>query len=181
MGRATALKGVTFRRAVPADAESFARLMADEEVFAGLLQLPYPTAEHWRKKLEANATAEESLNLVAVAKSEIIGSGGLFPLAWTPRRRHVAGLGLSVAKGWQRRGVGTELMRRLLDYADKWVGYLRLELTVYTDNKHAVRLYEKFGFVTEGTNRAFALRDGVLIDAFAMARLHPNPPQLPRA
>jgi putative acetyltransferase len=171
---------VAFRRAGPGDAESFTRLMADEDVFAGLLQLPYPSPEQWRKKLEARATEEESLNLVAVARDEVVGSVGLVPLAWTPRRRHVAGLGLSVAKGWQRRGIGTELMRRALDYADNWVGYLRLELTVYTDNAVAIALYEKLGFVKEGLHRAFALRDGVLIDSYAMARLHPKPPQLPR-
>jgi putative acetyltransferase len=51
-------------------------------------------------------------------------------------------------------------------------------LTVYTDNAGAIALYRKFGFVDEGVHRAFALRDGVYVDALAMARLHPNPPRL---
>jgi L-phenylalanine/L-methionine N-acetyltransferase len=55
---------------------------------------------------------------------------------------------------------------------------LRLELTVYTDNAAAVALYRKQGFVIEGTHRGFALRDGVYIDAHAMARWHPQPPGL---
>jgi putative acetyltransferase len=33
--------------------------------------------------------------------------------------------------------------------------------------------------VHEGTQRAFALRDGRYVDCHMMARLHPNPPQLP--
>ena len=55
---------------------------------------------------------------------------------------------------------------------------LRLELTVYTDNAAALRLYRKFGFDIEGTHRGFALRDGVFVDAYAMARLHPAPPAI---
>jgi putative acetyltransferase len=85
-----------------------------------------------------------------------------------------------VARAWQRRGIGSEMMRRLLEWSDRWLGYLRLELTVYTDNARAIALYRKFGFVVEGTQRAFAMRDGVFVDALAMARLHPHPPQLPR-
>lgn len=40
--------------------------------------------------------------------------------------------------------LGTALMRELLDAADNWLGFKRLELTVFTDNAPAIRLYEKF-------------------------------------
>ena len=56
---------------------------------------------------------------------------------------------------------------------------LRLELVVFVDNEAAIRLYRKHGFVIEGTHRAFALRKGAFVDAYAMARLHPRPPGLP--
>ena len=56
---------------------------------------------------------------------------------------------------------------------------MRIELTVYTDNARAIALYEKSGFVHEGTHRAYALRHGRFVDAHAMARLHPDPPLLP--
>ncbi len=179
--RQSQMKNLTFRRAVPTDAEAFARLMADEAVFGGLLQLPYPTAELWRARLEQQTTDQDAIHLVAVSDAEVVGSAGVFPLGKHVRRRHCAGLGLSVGTAWQRRGVGSEMMRRLLDWSDNWVGYLRLELTVYTDNAPAIGLYRRFGFEIEGTHRAFALRRGVLVDALAMARLHPQPPQLPAA
>ena len=88
-------------------------------------------------------------------------------------------LGISVAREYQRRGVGAALMAALCDYADRWAGVLRLELTVYADNAPAIALYRKFGFQTEGTHRAYALRDGAYADVLAMARLHPRPPTLP--
>ena len=43
-------------------------------------------------------------------------------------------IGLSVVAGAQRQGVGTALMQALCDYADRWMGVLRIELTVYVDN-----------------------------------------------
>jgi len=178
MGRAASL-GIEFRRAELRDAETIAQLMADPAVFAGLLQLPYPGVDAWRKRLESRAHEQDHLHLLALADGAAVGSAGLHSMAWTPRRKHVAGLGIGVAAQWQGKGVGDELMRRLLEWADNWAGYLRIELTVYTDNARAIGLYRKHGFVEEGTSRAHALRDGVYVDSLIMARLHPQPPQLP--
>ncbi len=86
MGGTAAVSHVEYRRATPVHAESLARLMADESVFAGLLQLPYPTAEAWRKRLESQVAEAEQLHLVGVAGGHVIASGGIRPLAWTPRR-----------------------------------------------------------------------------------------------
>jgi putative acetyltransferase len=169
-----------YRRAVPADAEGLARLMSDPRVFAGLLQLPYPTADLWRKRLEAQVEQADSLHLLALDEGRVIGSAGIHPAHRGLRTRHVGGLGICVAADWHGRGVGSELMRRLLDWADRWAGYLRIELGVYADNQAAIALYREFGFVHEGTQRAYALRDGCYVDSDMMARLHPNPPPLSR-
>lgn len=58
---------------------------------------------------------------------------------------------------------------------------LRTELTVFADNKPVIALYRKFGFVHEGTHRAYALRNGRYADVLSMARLRPCPPQWPAA
>jgi putative acetyltransferase len=78
----------------------------------------------------------------------------------------------------QGQGVGSALMAALCDYADRWLGTLRIELTVYTDNEAALKLYRKFGFEIEGTMRGYAMRDGRYVDAYAMARFHPDPPRI---
>ena len=46
----------------------------------------------------------------------------------------------------------------------------RVELSVFTDNERAVRLYESLGFVVEGTERFAAIRDGRYADEYLMAR-----------
>jgi len=79
----------------------------------------------------------------------------------------------------QGKGVGTALLKAAVDLADNWLNLLRLELTVWTDNEAAQRLYRGQGFVLEGTHRAYALREGRYRDVHAMARLHPSPPTLP--
>jgi len=170
---------ITIRRVRTSDAEGLAALMSDPDVFGGLLQLPYPSIEGWRTRLaEWDAPGHNELMLVAEADSRIVGSAGLHPASPALRRRHVLSLGISVAKDWQRQGVGSRLMAALLDAADRWLGCLRIELTVYTDNVAAIALYHKFGFEHEGTHRAYALRDGGYVDAHAMARLHPDPPRI---
>ncbi len=169
------------RRARAADAEDFCQMMADPEVYAGLLQLPMPSVEMWRKRLADSEEGKDGqLHLVAERDGHVLGSTGLHP-ALALRRRHSAALGISVAPRAQGQGVGTALLLALCDYADNWAHLLRLELTVFTDNQAAQALYRRCGFVIEGTHRAYALRHGVYADVFAMARLHPRPPLLPQA
>ena len=47
-------------------------------------------------------------------------------------------------------------------------------MTVFTDNARAIALYEKFGFVIEGTHRAALFRNGRFDDVHCMARLRPS-------
>ena len=88
------------------------------------------------------------------------------------------GIGLMVARKAQRQGVGSALMAAVCEYADRWLGLLRLELTVFADNEVARRLYRRFGFEVEGRFRGYAMRDGVYVDAVSMARFHPTPPRI---
>lgn len=172
---------ITVRRATPRDAAAYAKLMSDPQVYGNLMQLPMPDEALWHARLtESTAPGKPDLLLSAELDGEVVGSCGLHPAGPQLRRRHVMFLGISVAPAAQRRGVGSALMAAMCDYADRWAGVLRLELTVFVDNAPAIALYRKFGFEVEGTQRAYALRDGVYEDVFAMARLHPNPP-LPRA
>jgi putative acetyltransferase len=170
---------ILIRRVRASDAEGMARLMGDPETLGNLLQLPYPSVEAWRTRLtERDQPGRTDLLLVAEADGALVGNAGLDPVSSALRRRHAMNLGILVARDWQRRGVGTRLMAALLDAADRWLGCLRIELTVYTDNAAAIALYRKFGFEIEGAHRGFALRDGRYVDALSMARLHPNPPRI---
>jgi putative acetyltransferase len=168
---------ITVRRATVADAEGFAAMLGHPEVFPWLLQMPYPNPELWRVRLAENATpGKPDVLLVAVADDgELVGGAGLHPAGASPRKRHVMALGVQVQPAWQGRGVGTKLLQAVCDYADNWLGLLRLELDVYADNLKAQALYRRLGFVEEGRHRCDALRDGVYVDSLSMARLNPVP------
>jgi L-phenylalanine/L-methionine N-acetyltransferase len=167
---------MTLRRIQVNDATAIAQLTADPEVFANMLQLPYPTEEAWVKRLSTPQTGN-GLQLVALQGDQVIGFAGLHSAGPQVRRNHAVGLGISVARHAHGQGVGSALMRALTDYADQWGHILRIELTVFTDNARAIALYERFGFVHEGTHRAYALRHGQYHDVHSMARLHPQPPR----
>ena len=170
---------ITYRRLTANDAEGVASLFSDPDVIAGTLQLPMPSAEYWRKRLESQAADTSQIHVAALADGGLIASAWLHPVTASLRTRHAMGLGIGVSRAWWGKGVGTELMRLLLDWADNWAGILRVELGVYSDNDRAIALYERFGFVREGVQRAYALRDGRYVDSVMMARFHPNPPALP--
>jgi L-phenylalanine/L-methionine N-acetyltransferase len=164
---------ITVRRVEPSDYESIWRIFVDESAFGGTLQMPYPAKETWRERL--SKVDHTNYLLVACEGDQVVGQAGLHGVSTHPRRAHSATLGMAVPRVWQGKGVGTALMTALVDLADNWFGYSRLELTVYVDNTRAQSLYRKFGFEVEGTFRAYALRAGTFVDAHAMARLHERP------
>lgn len=168
---------ITVRRASVQDAAAYARIMGDPSVYPGLMQMPYTNEELWRARLtETGAPGKTDLLLVAELDGTVVGTAGLHPAGASQRRRHALMLGISVLADAQGRGVGSALMQAMCDYSDRWVGALRLELSVYTDNTRAIGLYKKFGFGIEGTMRGYAMRDGQFTDTHAMARFHPQPP-----
>jgi len=159
----------TIRRAEPEDYRSMHQIFAGPKAFRGTLQLPFPSAELWRKRLAE--PPEGTFNLLACVEDEIIGHLGLHTFPNHPRRRHAGQIGMAVRDDWHGKGAGTALMGAAVDLADKWLNLTRLELDVYTDNEPAIRLYQKFGFVIEGTLVNYAYRDGQFVDTYTMARL----------
>jgi putative acetyltransferase len=163
---------IRVRAREPHDLEAITEILNCPGVIAGTLQLPLRSLEERRERF-AQRTAETH-SLVAELDGRVVGNLGLH-LETPLRRRHCGSIGMAVHDDFQGRGVGNALMVAMIDLADNWLGLRRIELSVYTDNAPAIHLYEKYGFVVEGTARQFALRHGVYVDAHAMARLHEQP------
>jgi putative acetyltransferase len=160
---------IQIRRAEPGDYRAVCEVHAQPNALRGTLQLPFPSEEKWKERLAK--FGEHDYALVACVEGEIVGMLGLNAAPWSPRRAHVAHLGMAVHDKWAGKGVGTALMKAAIDLADNWLNLSRLELSVYTDNEAALRLYKKLGFEIEGTHRKYAFRDGAYVDAYTMARV----------
>ena len=163
------IESLKIRRAEPEDCTDVYEMFTCPKVFAGTLQLPYPSREQWRQRLAH--TTEGIYTLVAVVDNKVVGLLGLETFPNKPRRAHVGTFGISVHDDWQGQGIGGALMRACLDLADNWLNLTRLELEVYADNEAAIHLYQRFGFELEGTLRQHAFRDGQYVDSIMMARL----------
>jgi putative acetyltransferase len=161
---------VQIRAAEPRDAEDLAEVWNCPGVVAGTLQLPWRSVEHRRERL-ARADPDTHL-LVAVIEGRAVGMLGLH-LEPNPAAVAVRGSAWASHDASRGQGVGSALMAAMLDLADNWLGLRRVELTVFSDNTRAIRLYETFGFTVEGTARQFALRQGSYVDVHYMARLRP--------
>jgi RimJ/RimL family protein N-acetyltransferase len=70
----------------------------------------------------------------------------------------------------QDRGLGSEATRLIVDHAFA-IGLHRVELGVFAFNPRARRVYEKAGFVYEGTRRDALLWDGQWVDSIIMSVL----------
>ncbi|MBL8310101.1 MAG: GNAT family N-acetyltransferase [Burkholderiales bacterium] len=163
----------SIRAATEEDAEGFADVFADRSASLGTLQHPYGDAATWRARLAAPPAGNRHALFVAIVNGQVVGHAGAHPLSDNPRQRHVCGVGITIASRYQGVGIGRALMAALLDFADRWANYSRVELTVHADNLRAIQLYESLGFAHEGCHREFSFRDGGYADALFMARLSP--------
>jgi len=163
------MAGIKIRRAEADDYVEISDIFSSPKVYSGTLQVPYPSREYWRKRLSENTDSVHTL--VGVIDERLVGMVTVVTFPNRPRRRHVGTIAISVHGDWQGKGVGTALMRAILDLADNWLNLTRLELEVYADNEAAIHLYERFGFEVEGTLRQHAFRDGEYVDSKVMGRL----------
>ena len=162
------MNSITIRHLEPADVPQVHALYAGEHAYSDTLQLPFQSVATWQKKLECSHPG--AVCLVAVQGDEIVGQLGL-DVSQSPRRRHVATFGMGVKSTVQGRGVGSALVSAAVEVCEKWMNVSRIEIEVYTENLAAIKLYQKHGFVLEGTCRNYAFRHGKYVDAHVMARV----------
>ncbi|MEA4871192.1 MAG: GNAT family N-acetyltransferase [Synergistaceae bacterium] len=152
------------------DAEQISRIRRLDGVREGILAV---TSE----RLDVTVNFIKSLSdddraFVAVEKKDEIAGMAVIVKNKCFKRRHSAMLAIMVAPYYQEKGIGTALMKRLLDEADKKLFLRRIELLVLTDNTPAINLYKKFGFKIEATRKNAAVKDGRFVDEYFMGRIN---------
>jgi ribosomal protein S18 acetylase RimI-like enzyme len=133
-----------------------------------LLFLQAPPLEEARKFVRDNIRKGHP-QCVALSDERVVGWCDILPVD-RPARAHSGVLGIGIIAGFRGKGIGTALMRATLERA-RAAGLTRIELSVREDNRPAAGLYEKFGFVAEGTQRKAILVDGRYENLLTMALL----------
>ncbi len=85
-----------------------------------------------------------------------------------PTYAHEGMLGMGLLPDYRGRGLGERLIRAALDAA-RGAGFERVSLSVYASNTRAMALYQKVGFVHEGTRVRGRKVDGAYDDIHMMA------------
>lgn len=101
----------------------------------------------------------------AAPVAEAVAMGGDFA-----RNKYTATVGVGVLSEHAGKGLGAALMERLDGFA-RDEGFRRLELTVMAHNTVARGLYEKMGYVAEGTRRDSLFVDGAFVSEIMMAKI----------
>lgn len=86
------------------------------------------------------------------------------------RIQHQGSFGMSVAEEFRNQGVGKAMLTILLAWAKENPLIEKVCLEVFAENKHAISLYEKIGFVEEGRKvKAIKVDEEIYDDLIFMA------------
>jgi RimJ/RimL family protein N-acetyltransferase len=162
---------VVIRTAEPGDAASLVRLaeaVGSEREGWLIADGGWRSASEERRYLKAIRRHAYAAVLVADIDGEVVGRLSIGRDSH-PASEHVADVGLMVAEGYRRRGIG----RGLMEAAETWareVGVRKIELHVFPHNEAALALYEQLGYRRVGVRRDHFRRGDGYVDAILMEK-----------
>ncbi|HEY7003237.1 MAG TPA: GNAT family N-acetyltransferase [Gaiellaceae bacterium] len=114
----------------------------------------------------------EGHRLVAERNAEVVGWAALLP---TSRRACYAGVvedSVYVAESARGRGIGSALLERLLESAER-AGFWTVQASVFADNVASIEFHRRCGFRVVGTRERIGQLDGVWRDTVLLERRSP--------
>jgi len=135
------------------------------DVLGPIPPLTYEKFEKWHGRFIEDP---KHVALVAEVKKKVIG---LVTLSIGEEiHRYDSWLSIYVHKSFWRKGIGTQLMKTVIDVA-RDIGLKRISLVVYAGNKAAIRMYKKIGFKNEGCSKYGIYTLGKYMDTILMGLL----------
>lgn len=130
------------------DMYTFACDIGSEDTFVTLDAPPTEAEEHeFFDRVIDEVTRKESIYLMAYVHGVFAGNGRV--ARGKGRNRHTGSVGISLTRPFRGEGIGTELMKSLIDEATL-LGLRLLTLTCFETNTAALHVYEKLGFQQAG-------------------------------
>ncbi len=125
---------------------------------------PDEMAQWWADHDERHAV------LVALDAGEVVGWASLNRFSARCAHANIADLSVYVKRSERGRGVGRELLKRLVERATR-EGFHKIVLHALDCNESGKRLYRGSGFIEVGVFREHGMIDGAYVDVVAMERL----------
>jgi RimJ/RimL family protein N-acetyltransferase len=165
------LSRCTLRPWRPGDEAALVRHANNRNVSRNLRdRFPYPyTAADATAWIERASVESPARNAAIVVQGAPAGGIGLELGADVFRRS--AEIGYWLAESYWGRGIATEALRAMTDYAFATFDVCRLEAGVFEWNPASARVLEKAGYVLEGRKRRSVTKDGRTIDWLWYARV----------
>lgn len=110
-------------------------------------------------------------HFIAILDGKIVGWCDISLGSDRAVHQHCGTMGMGVLKPYRGMGIGRRLLVAAIDAAGK--KFQRIQLSVRETNTNARALYEKMGFILEGTLRKEWHTNGVYYDTHVMALLLP--------
>jgi RimJ/RimL family protein N-acetyltransferase len=163
---------VTLRPVQAADAAGLAAISPETLQLTGTHRLhSVPELEQW---YISRAEHDDRLDLAIIERATGQWAGEVVLSDLDPVNQSCSFRILLARPSLFGRGLGTEAARLILGHAFDTVDLHRIELEVYAFNPRARHVYEKLGFVHEGTRRQALRWNGEWVDAHVMAILAPE-------
>jgi RimJ/RimL family protein N-acetyltransferase len=134
-----------------------------------LLFLEGPSLEQVENFVRANIEGNVA-QFVALDSGRVLGWCDVIPNT-RAGLTHTGELGMGVVANYRRRGIGYRLLEATVTKALS-NGLKRIELEVFSSNRAAIALYERFGFEHEGLKRKARYVDGLWDDIIIMSLLN---------
>lgn len=139
----------------------------DEEVMQGIATSGY-TIDNL-KKYVTEKIADGGTYFYAIHSKVDEKHIGNVKLDFFDEKANVSELGLLIGdKSYWGKGIGFEACKLLIEFGFKTLKLRKIYLAVYESNPGAKKLYEKLGFVLEGTLRKHVLVNGNYYDKYLM-------------
>ena len=166
------LKTCTVRSWDWRDRDAIVRHANNRNVWINLRdRFPYPyTANDARRWLESVIGLKPETNFAIAVADQAVGAIG-FTVQHDVGRRS-AEIGYWLGEAFWGRGITTEALMAVTDYAFSNYDVCRLYAHVFAWNDASARVLEKAGYVFEGRMRKAVLKDGQTIDQLMYAKIH---------
>lgn len=122
----------------------------------------------WIRRLLGN---ERETIIVAELNGEVMG-WIVFQAENRKRMSHKGSFGMMIRKNYRAEGIGRELIKALLGWAEANPFIEKVSLGVFSTNQRAISLYKKMGFVEEGRKiKEFKMSEREYVDDIIMYKM----------